>query len=59
MSRHWTSGSPASIITENCRTKTARFLGETVLSVLPPPGVFFFSSAFAAALAGVILVTMT
>jgi hypothetical protein len=29
ISRHCTSGRPASIITENCRVKTARFLAAT------------------------------
>ena len=58
MSRHWTSGSPASIITENWRVNTARFLAATLLVVLPPPPLAFslsFSSALA--LAGVIRVT--
>ena len=32
MSRHWTSGKPASIITENWRVNTARFFGLTVLA---------------------------
>jgi len=33
---HCTSGRPASIITENWRTKTARFFAATFLPVCPP-----------------------
>ena len=39
MSRHCTSGRPASIITENWRVKTARFLAATFLPVLPGLGL--------------------
>ena len=53
MSRHCTSGRPASIITENWRTNTARFLGDTVLSSRPA----FLAAATAFTLAGVIRVT--
>ena len=35
MSRHCTSGRPASIITENCRVNTARFFAETFFPSLP------------------------
>ena len=42
MSRHCTSGRPASIITENCRVNTARFLAPTLLPTVP----FFAASAF-------------
>ncbi len=60
MSRHWTSGRPASIMTENCRVKMARFLAGTDFPGLGAPG---FASALAsalaaAALAGSIRVTM-
>ena len=60
MSRHCTSGSPASIITENWRVKTARFLAATFLPIFP---VFALAPAFASALsalaaAGVIRVTL-
>ena len=53
MSRHCTSGRPASIITENCRVKTARFFAATFLPIVP---VFFAASAFFS-FAGVIRVT--
>ena len=46
MSRHCTSGRPASIITENCRVNTARFFAETFLPSLPT----FFASRPASAL---------
>ena len=54
MSRHCTRGKPASIITENCRVKIARFLAGTSL-----PLNFFFGapSTLAGAFAGVIRVT--
>ena len=54
ISRHCTSGRPASIMTENCRVKIARFLGETPLPSLP-----FFGLASAFAFTGVTLVTRT
>ena len=58
MSRHWTSGSPASIMTENCRVKIARFLDGTPFPGFGPPGFgLSFASAFAGALAGSIRVT--
>ena len=59
ISRHWTSGSPASIITENCRVNTARLFGETFLTLctLPPDAAF---AAFAPpSLTGLIRVTNT
>src|SRR5262245_14349994 len=52
MSRHCTSGKPASIITENCRVKTARFFAATDL----PLGALG-AAAFAASLTGLICVT--
>ena len=57
MSRHWTSGRPASIITENWRVKTARFLAATFLPVLPPLASFL-AAASSLAFAGVIRVTL-
>ena len=56
ISRHCTSGRPASIITENWRTNTARFLAETFLPILP---AFSFLAPWSfAALAGVMRVTL-
>src|SRR4051812_5701756 len=52
MSRHCTSGRPASIITENWRVKTARFFADTFFPDLP---TFFAASALT--LAGVMRVT--
>src|SRR5919198_6072444 len=54
MSRHCTSGRPASIITENCRVNTAKLFALTFLPVFP------FFSVFASALpwTGVIFVTL-
>ncbi len=52
MSRHCTRGRPASIMTENCRVKTARFFE---LTRLPFNG---FAAASAFALAGLMRVTM-
>ena len=49
ISRHCTRGRPASIMTENCRTKTARFFGLTDFPL----------RAFVFALAGLICVTRT
>src|SRR5262245_39789238 len=56
MSRHWTSGRPASIITENWRVKTARFLALTLRPSRPTDLGAAAASAFA--FAGVIRVTM-
>ena len=56
ISRHCTSGRPASIMTENCRVKTARFFAATFLPSLP--AFSFFPAASSFALAGVIRVTM-
>ncbi len=44
MSRHCTSGNPASIITENCRVKSARFFDGTPSAF----SVFVFAVAPAA-----------
>src|SRR6185436_1069630 len=52
ISRHWTSGRPASIITENCRVKTARFFAETLLALKA-----LGAAAFAASFTGLIWVT--
>ena len=52
MSRHCTSGRPASIITENWRVNTARFLAGDLLAGLA--GFFGCCLASAFALAGVI-----
>ncbi len=52
MSRHCTSGRPASIITENCRVKTARFFGLTDFARS------FFGGAIALAATAATLVTM-
>jgi hypothetical protein len=52
MSRHCTSGRPASIMTENWRTKIARFLAGT----LAPPFFPAFGLASAFALTASILV---
>ena len=54
ISRHWTSGRPASIITENCRVNTARFLALTFLPIFP---AFFSPASAALAFAGVMRVT--
>ena len=57
MSRHCTRGNPASIITENCRVKTARFFAATFLPVVP--GFSFLPAASVLAFAGVMRVTST
>jgi len=59
ISRHCTSGRPASIITENWRVKTASDLADTRLPILPTalPFSFSFFAASGAVLDGVILVT--
>ncbi len=57
MSRHCTSGNPASIMTENWRVKIARLLDGTPFPGLGPPGFTSFALAFAAALAGSMRVT--
>jgi hypothetical protein len=53
MSRHCTSGSPASIITENCRVNTARLLAAGFFPVLPG----FLAAGSARAFAWLIRVT--
>src|SRR5687768_10345053 len=54
ISRHCTSGSPASIMTENCRVNTARFLGFAFLPSLP-----FLTPGTAFSFAAVMRVTIT
>ena len=56
MSRHCTSGRPASIITENWRVKTARFFADDLLAGLAD--LLLLGRAAALALDGVIRVTM-
>src|SRR5688572_7515864 len=55
ISRHWTSGRPASIITENCRVKTARLFADTLFTLY----AFFGALAACFSFTGLTFVTST